>query len=181
MLVSTDLRSSLDLVQPANPSHFLSIPYPQLFMESTSHVSSNSQLVLRPSADEVDKTFWVWHPSLFFFHAKQETFNATNSSVGVYWLVKGKGVMARSALSVGTVRIRMVFVLKLPCFHPWTAMMVLPGLMIFSSKALLSPKLWKPPSAMIQNTHHHPHRILLSTSVCQCSVGTPRGSGYQNG
>lgn len=35
----------------------------------------------------------------------------------------------------------MVFVLKLPCFHPCTAMMGDPGLMILRSRALFKPKL----------------------------------------
>jgi hypothetical protein len=90
-------------------------------------------------------------------------------------------VIARSALSVGTVRMRIVFVLKLPCFHPCTAMMVDPGLMMLRSKALFNPKLCEALSVMIVENEVSAYRILLSTSVCHCSAGIPRGSGYQNG
>lgn len=49
--------------------------------------------------------------------------------------------MAKSAISTGTVRMRIVLVWKLPPFQPWTAMMVDPGWIILRSNALLSPKL----------------------------------------
>ena len=97
-----------------------------------------------------------------------------------------RGMISKSAASTGTVKIRIVLVWKLPCFHPWIAITVEPGFKSLRRNALLRPNLMiahYPPALSKYSARgaETTHRILLSTSICHWLAGTPRGSGYQNG
>lgn len=48
-------------------------------------------------------------------------------------------------------------------------------------QSTLQTEAVEPLSVMIVEDKVLAYRILLSTSVCHCSAGIPRGSGYQNG
>ena len=89
---------------------------------------------------------------------------------------------SRSAGSVGTERIRNVFVCPRPPFQPCTAMIVQPGWIKFKAIAPRNPNL------MRLSTYSHdlswkPIRIRTKphTSVCHWWLAMPRGSEYQRG